>query len=710
LASAIEHSLLNSHFRAVVESSDDAILTKNREAVITSWNRAAERLYGYSADEAIGSPISMLIPPERAGEERRILEQILAGQRVDHYETERVAKDGRRVIVSLSVSPIADESETISGASVIARDITAQRRAAERAQHLQRLTTSLSKELTPASTIEVLLDEAVPALGASAGAVGLLDDSGTTLVLAGSAGYSDEGLAGWREFQLDAPVPMSEAVRTREPIWCESSEELKAGYPVLANEEIRFGALAVIPLVVKGIGFGAISLSFEDSRQFTPEERAFMHSVSQQAAYALDRTRLYEAEREARKSLEFLARASEVLAQSLDAERTLEQLAFLAVPRIADWCSLHLVEEGKGYRNVVVAHADPEKVEFAREFERRYPPDPEASTGVPNVIKSGQPELYEEISDELLEAGARDAEHLAAIRGLGLVSAMIVPLTARGRTLGALTLIGAESGRRFDAADLELAMDLAGRAAMAIDNSALYRREHEAAVTLQRALLPRRLPSLDGAELASRYLPAEEAFEVGGDWYDVVQDDAGDVTLSVGDVAGHGTRAASVMGQLRIALRAYVSAGYGPRESLQRLNRLLMDFDEPLMATVLQMHFDWRSRRCEFVRAGHPPPLMRTPDGEVELLFGSSCLPLGVFEDVSYEAGEAQLAAGSTLLLYTDGLIERRGATIEDGMELLRQALREAPTQAEPCLDFILERFGTNDADDVAIVALKLDE
>ncbi len=703
-----DFSRFDSHFRAVIESSDDAILTKDREGVITSWNRAAEGLYGYSPDEAIGNPISILIPEHRAGEERRILQEILEGRRVEHYETERVTKTGEPVMVSLSVSPITDASMTIVGASVIARDITERHRAAARADRLQRLTTSLSKELTPARTVDVLLAEAVPALGAVAGAVGLVDPSKEKIVLAGTAGYSEEGLAPWVEFPLAAPVPMSDAVRRRQPIWCESPEELARRFPVIPEDTIRFGALAVVPLVVKDHGLGAISLSFKDRRRFSPEERAFTMSVAQHAAYALERTRLYEGEREARRAIEFLARASGILAQSLDADRSLEQLAFLTVPKIADWCSVHLVDNDGGFRNVAVAHADPEKVEFARRVKRRYPPDPDAPNGVPNVIRTGEPELHEEISEEMLVAGARDAEHLAAIRELGPVSAMCLPLTARGRTLGAITLVSAESGRHFDSSDLELALDLARRAAMAVDNSELYRREHEAAVTLQQALLPARLPTLRGAELASRYLPAVAAIEVGGDWYDVVENDFGEVTLSVGDVAGHGARAASIMGQLRTALRAYVLDGYSPPESLQRLNRLLIEFDEPQMATVLQIHFDPVSLDCRFVRAGHPPPLIRHADGSVEQAVGRACPPLGVFGDATYEETSFRLEPGSTLLIYTDGLVERRGATIEDGLDWLQNALAEAPGGAEGCLQAILEDVSGIE-DDVAMLALHLD-
>ncbi|MGH2985477.1 MAG: PAS domain-containing protein, partial [Solirubrobacterales bacterium] len=175
-------------YAAIVQSSSDAILSKDREGLITSWNPAAARIYGYSEKEAVGRPISILIPEHRAGEERQILDRVLAGQRLDHYETERVTKDGRQLTVSLSVSPIHDDTGAVVGASVVARDISDRERSRERASRLQALTSALSKEITPDRTVDVLLEQAVAGLGADAGTVGLLNDARTEVELAGSVG------------------------------------------------------------------------------------------------------------------------------------------------------------------------------------------------------------------------------------------------------------------------------------------------------------------------------------------------------------------------------------------------------------------------------------------------------------------------------------------------------------------------------------------
>ena len=213
-------------YAAIIENSGDAIISKDVEGVITSWNPAAARIYGYTEDEAVGQPISMLVPPHRVGEERRILDQVLGGQRLEHYETERLTKDGEQIVVSLTVSPLRGADDQMLGASVIARDITDRHRTLALASRLQALTSALSREITRERALEVLLEQAIPALGADAGAVGLVSAEGAEIELLGSKGHSEEGLSGWQTFPLDAQLPMSVAIRSGEGVWTTSSAEL----------------------------------------------------------------------------------------------------------------------------------------------------------------------------------------------------------------------------------------------------------------------------------------------------------------------------------------------------------------------------------------------------------------------------------------------------------------------------------------------------
>ena len=226
-------------------------------------------------------------------------------------------------------------------------------------------------------------------------------------------------------------------------------------------------------------------------------------------------------------------------------------------------------------------------------------------------------------------------------------------------------------------------------------------------MTLQRALLPARLPSPRGAEVASRYLPAGPGLEVGGDWYDLVETED-EIVVVVGDVAGRGLGAATIMGRLRTALHAYVLEGYRPAAAVERLNALMAEFEEASMATLVHLALDPASRRVEYVRAGHPPPLLRGPGGSVRQLEGRGSPPLGVLHEPSFRSNSLELEPGSTLLLYTDGLIERPPEGITAGLDRLREALAASPAGAEECVEGIVERLGARAlVDDVAVVALR---
>ena len=219
----------------------------------------------------------------------------------------------------------------------------------------------------------------------------------------------------------------------------------------------------------------------------------------------------------------FLAQAGATLTSSLDYEETLQRVAQLVVPGLADWCAVDVVDANQRLNLVAVAHANPDKVAFARDFRHRYPPDPSEDSGIYGVLRSGRPELYPELPDELLEQSIDDAEQLESIRALGMRSVMLIPMDVAGRTIGVLTMVSAESGRTFDEDDLLFAGDLARRAATAVENARLYTERAAAALTLQESLLPAELPTMPGWALASSYAAGDTTVEVGGDFFDVVE-------------------------------------------------------------------------------------------------------------------------------------------------------------------------------------------
>jgi serine phosphatase RsbU (regulator of sigma subunit) len=284
---------------------------------------------------------------------------------------------------------------------------------------------------------------------------------------------------------------------------------------------------------------------------------------------------------------------------------------------------------------------------------------------------------------------------------------MVVPLIARGRALGAITYVSSVAGRHYGQADLELAEDLARRAALAIDNSMLFHREHDAALRLQRALLPQSLPDVDGIEFAAHYSPAEEGLEVGGDLYEAIALEDGSVSVTIGDVAGRGIRAAAVMGRARTALRAYVLDGHPPAEAIRRVDRLLRESGRPELITMFHLRLDPATGLAEYVRAGHLPGLLRLPDGEVQELAGTGTPPLGIFEQIDYQAHAVAVPADSLLLLYTDGLIERRDGDLRTAMRRLEEVFAAGPDTAEECLANLRAEFQADEVpDDVAILVM----
>lgn len=283
------------------------------------------------------------------------------------------------------------------------------------------------------------------------------------------------------------------------------------------------------------------------------------------------------------------------------------------------------------------------------------------------------------------------------------------PLIARdGRNLGLVELYG-KRGEEFTQNDQAILEQLAQMASVAVENLRLYEHEHRIAESLQRSLLPENLPPIPGIALAARFEPGGIGVHVGGDWYDVIRLPNGRVGLAIGDVAGRGVRAAAIMGQLKMALRSYAVEAHPPATVVDRLNRLIHSFDNPEMATLVYLVVDPETASVRFVNAGHPPPLLRLDDGSVSYLDGGHSVPIGAMEGAEFREVQTELSPGMTLMLYTDGLVERRGATIDQGFERLADAATEAPLELQRLCDHITAAvFGKQGGtDDMAILALR---
>jgi PAS domain S-box-containing protein len=361
-------------------------------------------------------------------------------------------------------------------------------------------------------------------------------------------------------------------------------------------------------------------------------------------------------QKRAERQAAFLAEVSEVLASSLDYEQTLKNVAELAVPGIVDWCAVDLLDDEGNRRPVAVAHVDRQRLRLAEQL-RAYEPehlDPEQGLGL--VFATGEPLLYAEIPDEMLERTALDERHLELLRAIGFCSAMIVPVRLGARTLGAMTLVSAESGRVLDRFDLELAEQVAARAAVAIENSRLYSERTLVAHTLQQSLLPADLPEIPGYELASIYTPALESSAVGGDFYDVWE--VGDSWMMViGDVTGKGIEAAALTALVRHSLRAVSEFETGPALLLAHVDRALKK--RPTLSICTALCLRLRHNTATLALGGHPRPFYVTAPGVTAV--GRSGPLLGGFADARWDDLTFEIAPDSTLVTYTDGVTDALG-------------------------------------------------
>jgi PAS domain S-box-containing protein len=407
----------------------------------------------------------------------------------------------------------------------------------------------------------------------------------------------------------------------------------------------------------------------------------------------------------------FLAEAGQLLATSLDYEQTLERVARMIVPGLADWCGIEMVDEQGESHQVAVAHVDPDKVQMAHDLRSRYPPDPDAPAGVPAILRGGPAELYSEIPDELIEQAARDDEHLALIRALGMRSGMAVPMRIGDETLGVITLVSAESGRRFDEDDLAFVEDLALRAATAIQNSRLFAAQQRVAHTLQASLLPERLPELPGWEASAAYQAGERDADVGGDFYDILDVEGGHLVV-LGDVTGKGVEAAALTSLVRHSAR--MAARFDPRPArvLSLVNAVLREQPRLSLVTAVCALVSTSGERATVTvaSAGHPLPLRRRP-GEAPAPLGDHGVLLGVGGEDEWSETVAEIAPGDTLLFYTDGVTEAPGEHDRFGDARLRDVVARAGEAPEELLSEIgrsLGEFQSGAAlDDRAMLALR---
>jgi PAS domain S-box-containing protein len=670
--------------RAVLASSLDAVITMDHEGLVVEFNRAAEELFGYPESAAVGKEMAALVIPPSLRDAhhaglRRYLDtgvSTILGRRL---ELTGMRANGDEFPIELAVNRIAEAEPPMFTGTI--RDIT------------PRLQVQHEREQAR-EQLEAILQGVADAVTAQG--------SDGHLLFANEAAVTMLGFASTEEL-MNAPIA---TILDRYDILDEDGRPFPLaalpGRRALSGED---APEAIVRFRVRGTG--------EES--WSAVKAKAIRDADGDVTMAINVIEDISAHKRAELAQRFLARSGEVLASSLNPDELLMEIANLAVPEVADWVAVELVTDSGAIERKALAHADPEVRKWALEISKRYPPDPDSPAGVYQVIRTGQAELYPEIPDELLRQGAQDDEHYRVLTEFGMRSVIIVPMTTRGRTLGALTFVNGNSGRRFDEQDVELAQELARRCATAVDNARLYTERSYIARTLQESLLPVELPDIPGMEAAARFRPTGEGNEVGGDFYDMFETGDHGWTVVMGDVCGKGPDAAAVTALARYTLRAAAMRERLPSHSLAVLNEaLLRQRDDRRFCTVAYAYIERleRGARVDVAAGGHPLPLLLRVDGSVEPVGVPGTL-LGVVPDPDLEDHTVTLEPGDALIFYTDGVIESRGdANVLDERRLAELVATCAGGGADAIAARVEEAAvlsqGGRPRDDIAVLVLRV--
>jgi PAS domain S-box-containing protein len=683
---------------ALLDSSLDGVIVIDSEGFVTEFNPAAERMFGVRAEDAIGHELAdLVIPPEYRDAHRAALRRTvetgkstLLGQ---HIELAGMRADGSKFPVELAITRIEAVVPPMFTGTV--RDITQRKQAEQEREELLRLEQIASLDAREArDQLEAILSGVADAVTAQAPDGRLLFANQAAVDLLGFE--SREGLLSapvaeimgrfevldeeGQHFELDQ-LPGRRALACGEP------GEVVVRFRERGSGEERWSAVKAAPI---RDGDGTVTMAINVIEDITTHKRA-------------------------ERAQRFLAESSAVLGSSLDPEEVMGQVARLAIPTIADWLFIDLALDGVGIDRVAVAHSDPERLRQAEDLYRAAPPARNAPGGVLNVLRTARSELHQDLQEELEAAPPGGPTYFRLARAMHMRSAIVVPMASRGRPFGALTLATDPDGRCFDQQDLELAEELARRCAAAIDNARLFTERAYIARTLQQSLLPAELPDIPGMEVAARFRPTGEGNEVGGDFYDLFESGAQGWTIVMGDVCGKGPDAAAVTALARYTLRAAAMRERLPSQSLRVLNEaLLRQRDDRRFCTVAYalLELSEQGTRVSCAVGGHPLPLLVRSDGGVEAIGAPGTL-IGVLPDPNIEDRSAALRPGDSLVFYTDGVTEGRGADgslDETGLAHLLAACagEGADSIAGRVEDAALTAANGSPRDDIAVLVLRV--
>jgi PAS domain S-box-containing protein len=646
---------------------------------ITDWNTAAETLYGHARATVTGSFfLDVLFDEADRDAASRLLADVVAGQTWEgDFRVRR--RDGALLVSSFCLAPAGAGH----GAAWLATDGIDQGLAEQERSVL------LSAERAARSTAEEALGLVEAILTSAPVGIAVFDldlryarvnDAYAALSGIPAADHVGGQLGDVVPLQADVAADLRRVVTTGRTILGRQVELLTDS----GSDEQRSFTVSYFPVRSTASALVGAGLTLVE---VTAQKRA-----------EAERAALLQRAEAAHQRLSILATASTVLTTTMELDELLTRLTRVLTPMAGEWCVIELIGRSGEVEHVAVSHRNRAAAEGLAAHLRKTPVVIDGDGPIAEVLRSGQARL----------AGPEALAEVA--RRFRLNSSVVVPIESRGQVFGVL-ILATEGDRQLDDDDLDLAVEIAHRAALAVGNARAYQQEHKIAESLQRALLPTTVPSVAGLELAVRYVAATDGASVGGDWYDVLAFDDGTTGIVVGDVVGHDIAASTSMGQLRSALRVYAWEEHArPAAALSRVDRL---FDKLGLAyaTCLFGVLDLASSTFTWSNAGHPPPLL-VRDGGASFLNGAGGVLLGVSGGEGMTEASTDLREGDLLVLYTDGLVERRGESLEDGLDRLALAAAAAPSGdaellCEALLQALVPASATRD-DDLAILVARV--
>lgn len=586
--------------------------------------------------------------------------------------------------------------------------------AAFRLARLQRVTAALSRDLTAEQVAEVVLDELGDDIDGDAVAYLIWMVMGDRLHLLRSSEASPASDA-YRDVALGEDLPGPTVVRTGQPLWFSSQEELRA-FAGMDEAWLLSQALALLPLAVEDQVLGLLAVVYPRPRQFSEDERRFLSVVARQAAESLHRASARRARIRAARDNALLADVSAALGSSLDSSTSLRRALVELVPAMADFATIHLFDKLGTPRRAALLHGDPEV--DAMLAKAAVDPAHEAQGVLRVLAAAGRRPRLVPVGSDPPDGWALDHDHAEQLRSLGVTSAIAVPLVSRGEVLGLLGLMRLSGSEPYGEAELALADEIGSRVSVAVDNAMQSEQRVAVARALQASLLPPELVEIPGAEVAAVFHPAGTGAEVGGDFYDLFPVDAGRWVLMIGDVSGSGPAAAALTAQVRHGARVAARAGLAPAAVVAAVNATLDETTgSEWFCTMVYAELVPHDQGVdmEVICAGHVPPLLVSASGVDEVECQAPLL--GVLPAASFTARRLQLAPGDALVLVTDGATEARpaGGRRSDAMfgeARLRQVVGraagcDAQGLVEAVAESVLEFAGGRLDDDLALMVLR---